>query len=92
MDITTAYSEETRSIQLIMANLRIRIHRSCPLILLMLVKLFKKFMLVLIDMSLHSSLPKRWYTTFCVSVFDGLAMQLNAEFCGNVVVFFLTLP
>ncbi|WZY76296.1 hypothetical protein YC2023_022680 [Brassica napus] len=27
MDITTAYSEETRSIQLIMANLRIRIHR-----------------------------------------------------------------
>ncbi|CAF2214948.1 unnamed protein product, partial [Brassica napus] len=31
-------------------------------------------------------------TTFCVSVFDSLAMQLNAKKFGNDVAFFLTLP
>ncbi|WZZ17004.1 hypothetical protein YC2023_110093 [Brassica napus] len=30
-------------------------------------------------------------TTFCVSVFDSLAMQLNAKKFGNDVAFFLTL-
>lgn len=44
-------------------------------------------MLVSVDMSLHSSLPKRRDTTFFTSVFDGFAMQLNAkkiwQWCGH---------
>lgn len=83
MDIITAYNEETQSI-----------HRSCPQPTYPsnVGKLFEKLILVLIDMSLHSSLPKRRDTTFCVSVFDSLAMQLNAKKFGNDVAFFLTLP
>lgn len=51
--------------------------------LLMLEKSLKNIMLVLIDMSLRFSLPKRSDTTFYASVFDGFAIQLNAKKFGN---------